>query len=104
MRRRPPTTPDQVELPVTLVAVMAGAAALVQAIISLLVRTPQVNPHWARPAAAGILAFAGLLSLVVARLRAGPSTTLRVRRLRRVALVLVVAAGGVALGAGLTAG
>jgi hypothetical protein len=103
MRRRPPTPPAQVELPVTLVALAAAVAALVQALITLLVREPAIHPHWARPASAGILAVAALLSLLVARLRAGPSSTDRVRALRWVTLATAIAAGGVALGAGLTA-
>jgi hypothetical protein len=72
---RRPTTPAQVELPVTLVALAAALGALFQA----------------------------LLSLLLARLRAGPPTTERVRVLRWVALGMAVAAGGVALAAGLTA-
>jgi hypothetical protein len=102
MRRRP--TAPQIELPVTLVALAAAAAALVEALISLLVKTPSVHPHWARPAAAGILAFAALLSLVVARLRAGQSTTDRVRALRWLTVLAAVAAGAVALAAGLATG
>jgi hypothetical protein len=101
--RRPPS-PAQVELPVTLVALAAGVAALVQALIALVVRAPEIHPHWARPAAAGILASAGLLSLLVARLRAGPSSSDRVRALRWVTLAVTLAAGGIALGAGITAG
>jgi lysylphosphatidylglycerol synthetase-like protein (DUF2156 family) len=103
MRRRPPT-PAQVELPVTLVALAAAVAALVQALITLLVRAPEIHPHWARPAASGILVFASLTSLLLARLRAGPSISERVRALRWATLVVAVAAGGIALGAGLTAG
>ena len=101
--RRPPS-PAQVELPVTLVALGAGVAALVQALIALLVKAPEIHPHWARPAAAGILAVAGLLSLLVARLRAGPSTSDRVLVLRWATLGVTLAAGGVALAAGVTAG
>jgi hypothetical protein len=103
MRRRPPTTP-QIELPITLVALAAAAAALVEALIALLVKAPAIHPHWARPAAAGILAFAALMSLALARLRAGPSSTDRVRALRWVTLIVALVAGIVALSAGLTAG
>jgi hypothetical protein len=103
MQRRPPT-PAQVELPVTLVALAAAVAALTEALLTLLVRTPEVHPHWAPPAAAGILVFASLISLLLARLRAGPSRSERVRVLRWVTLAVAVTAGGVALGAGITAG
>jgi len=89
---------------VTLVALAAAVAALVQALIALLVRAPAIHPHWARSASAGILAVAALLSLLVARLRAGPSMSERVQVLRWVTLAVTLAAGGVALGAGLTAG
>lgn len=100
--RRPPTAPPQVELPITLVALAAAVAALVQAVIALAFRPRPVHPAWAPSAAAGTLAFAALLSLLVGRLRAGQATTDRVRALRWVALLLAVAAGVVALVAGVT--
>lgn len=100
--RRPPS-PTQVELAVTLVALVAGIAALVQAIIALVLRPHPVHPAWAPGAAAGALALAGLASLLVGRLRFGPALQRSVVVLRWVTLAIAVAAGGIALGAGLTA-
>lgn len=100
--RRPPS-PTQVELAVTLVALVAAVAALVQAVIALALRPHPVHPAWAPGAAAGALAVASLASLLVGRLRFGAAVQTRVVVLRWVTLGLALAAGGVALGAGLTA-
>src|SRR5581483_10278735 len=70
--RRPPS-PAQVELAITLVALVAGVAALVQAVIALALRPHPVHPAWAPGAAAGALAVASLASLLVGRLRFGPA-------------------------------
>lgn len=101
--RRPPS-PDQVELPITLVALAAAVAALIQAVIALAVRPRPVHPAWAPSAAAATLAFAAVLSLLLGRLRAGQATTDRVRALRWLTLAIALAAGAVALAAGVTAG
>jgi hypothetical protein len=100
--RRPPS-PAQVELAMTLVALAAAVAGVVQALIALILRPHPVHPAWAPAVAAGALAFAGLVSLLVGRLRFGPALQRRVVVLRVVTLVVALAAGGVALGAGLTA-
>lgn len=100
--RRPPS-PAQVELAVTLVALVAAVAALVQAIIALVLRPHPVHPSWAPGAAAGALAVASVVSLLVGRLRFGAAVTTGVVVLRWATLVLALAAGGIALGAGLTA-
>jgi hypothetical protein len=84
----------------TLVALAAAAAALVEALLALLVRTPAVYPAWAQSAAAGSLALVALLSLALGRLRAGQASSDRVRALRWIALAIAVAAGGVAIAAG----
>ncbi len=102
MRR--PSGPAQVELPVTLVALAAAVAALVQAVIALALRPRPVHPAWAPSAAAATLAFAALLSLLVGRLRAGRASSDRVRVLRWLAVLVAVAAAVVALVAGVTAG
>jgi hypothetical protein len=101
--RRPPS-PAQVELATTLVALAAAVVAVVQAVIALALRPHPVHPAWAPAAAAGALAFAAVLSLLVGRIRFGPAVERRVVVLRLVTLLLAVAAGGIALGAGLTAG
>ncbi len=88
----------------TLVALAAAVAALVQAIIAIVVRTRAVQPHWAPAAAAGALAAAAVISLGLGRLRFGPTVGVRLRILRWATLVVAVAAGGIAIGAGLTAG
>jgi hypothetical protein len=100
--RRPPS-PAQAELAVTLVALVAAVAALVQAGIALALRPHPVHPAWAPGAAAGALAAAALASLLVGRLRFGPALTRGVVVLRWATLGIAVAAGGLALGAGLTA-
>jgi len=100
--RRPPS-PAQAELAVTLVALVAGVAALVQAVIALALRPHPVHPSWAPGAAAGALAAASLASLLVGRLRFGRALTVGVVVLRWATLGIAEAAGGVALGAGLTA-
>jgi hypothetical protein len=86
------------------VALAAAVAALVEALLAVLVRTNAVHPRWAQSAAAGSLALVAVLSLAVARLRAGHAISDRTRALRWLALAIAVAAGGVALGAGLTSG
>jgi len=101
--RRPPS-PAQVELPLTLVALAAAIAALVQACFALLLKAPTVHPHWARPAGAGILAVAALVSLGIGRLASGPSRTPAVRGMRWAALGLVLAAAVIALAAELSSG
>ena len=88
----------------TLVALAAAVAALAQALIALVARPHPVSPTWAPAAAAGALAFAALLSLLIGRARFGPASATRVFVLRLVTAVVAVAAGGIALGAGLTAG
>ncbi|HZS13646.1 MAG TPA: hypothetical protein VFC09_03515 [Candidatus Dormibacteraeota bacterium] len=100
--RRPPS-PAQVELAMTLVALAAAVAAALQAVIALVLRPHPVHPSWAPGAAAGALAFAALCSLLVGRLRFGPAQQRRVSVLRWLTLAIALAAGGVALGAGLTA-
>jgi hypothetical protein len=100
--RRPPS-PAQVELAMVLVALAAAVAAIVQALIALILRPHPVQPAWAPAAAAGALAFASLLSLLVGRLRFGPAPQRGVIVLRVLTLLLALAAAGVALGAGLTA-
>jgi len=87
----------------TLVALAAAVAGLVQALIALILRPHPVHPSWAPAAAAGALAFAGLVSLLVGRLRFGPTIARRVVVLRIVTLVVALAAGGIAIGAGVTA-
>jgi hypothetical protein len=101
--RRPPS-PVQVELAMTLVALAAAVAGLVQALIALVVRPRPVHPSWAPAVAAGALAFAALLSLLIGRLRFGRASATRVFALRLATAVIAIAAGGIALGAGLTAG
>jgi hypothetical protein len=101
--RRPPA-PAQVELAITLVALAAAVAAVVQSIIALVLRPRPVHPQWAPAAAAGVLAFASLVSLLVGRLRFGRSSTRGVLTLRLSALAIALASAGVAIGAGLTAG
>ena len=102
--RRPPSPPPQVELPITLVALAAAAAALVEALIALLVHTTQVHPHWARSVAAGVLALAALLALGIGRLRTGPPAIRQVQVLALTTSVLALAAAGVAIAAGVTNG
>lgn len=87
-------------MPITLVALAAAVAALVQALIALVVKAPAVHPHWARPVSAGVLALAAVLSLGVGRLRTGEASSDRVRALRWATLVVAVAAVGVAVAAG----
>jgi len=101
--RRPPS-PTQIELPITLVALAAAVAALVEALLAVLVRTNAVHPRWAQSAAAGSLAFVALVSLGVARLRAGQATTDRVRALRWVTAAVALAAVVIAVAAGVTSG
>jgi hypothetical protein len=101
--RRPPS-PAQVELATVLVALAAAVAGGVQAVIALTLRPHPVHPAWAPAAAAGALAFASLVSLLVGRLRFGRALERRVVVLRVVTLVLALAAAGVAIGAGVTAG
>jgi hypothetical protein len=78
-------------------------AAVAQAFIALVLRPHPVHPTWAPAVAAGALAFASLLSLLLGRVRFGPASARRVLVLRVVTLAIAVAAGGIALGAGLTA-
>ena len=85
-------------------ALAAAVAALVEALLAVVVRTNAVHPRWAQSAAAGSLALVALLSLAVGRLRAGQANSDRVRVLRWVALAVAVAAGAVAIAAGVTAG
>jgi hypothetical protein len=86
-----------------LVSLAAAVAAMAQALIALVLRPHPVHPAWAPAAAAGALAFASLLSLLLGRLRFGPTPQRGVNVLRLVALLVALAAGGIALGAGLTA-
>jgi len=87
----------------TLVALASAVAAALQALIALALRPHPVHPAWAPAAGAGALAFAALLSLVLGRLRFGPTANHRVFVLRIVTLVIALVAAGMALGAGLTA-
>jgi hypothetical protein len=87
-----------------LVALAAAVAAAVQALIALLLRPHPVHPVWAPAADSGALAFASLVSLLVGRVRFGRALARRVTVLRVAALVIALAAAGIALGAGLTAG
>jgi hypothetical protein len=87
-----------------MVALAAAVAALVEALLALLVRTNAVHPRWAQSAAAGSLALVAVLSLGVARLRAGHAISDRTRALRWLALAIAVAAGAIALAAGVTSG
>lgn len=95
----PPHRPPAVDLPITLVALAAGVAALVEALLALLVHTNAVRPRWAQAAAAGSLALVSLLSLALGWLRRGPAAVGRVRQLRWITLLVVIVAAALAVAA-----
>jgi cytochrome c biogenesis protein CcdA len=105
MRRPPsnrpprPARPLQIEPAVTLVALAATVAGLVEALLAMLVHVTNLHPAWARSAAAIALAVAGLLSLGLARLRTGPAPVRAITRLRWAAFALAVATVGLAVAA-----